>query len=163
MNNETNGKWIYDITFARYNENRSVQVQIYVNCYHNFFQVKAVLKYNGAIVSLAILPLNHKLLSTTYILCSIYSQTWANDHLRITTTCLQRPLFWGPVFHVYSEKVLWATTTCQLQSQLWGPEGGCFTLVWLYIVLNIQKWHFCWEFWLSQKFAVLREVFELPN
>ena len=25
-----------------------------------------------------------------------YSQTWANDHLRIATTCQQRPQFWGP-------------------------------------------------------------------
>ncbi len=31
---------------------------------------------------------------------SLYSQTWANDHLWIITTCLQRPLFWSPVFHV---------------------------------------------------------------
>ncbi len=27
---------------------------------------------------------------------TIYSQTWANDHLRTTTTCQQRPLFLGP-------------------------------------------------------------------
>jgi len=25
-----------------------------------------------------------------------YSQTWVNDHIRIMTTCLQRPLFWDP-------------------------------------------------------------------
>jgi hypothetical protein len=28
-----------------------------------------------------------------------YSQTKANDK-RQTTTCLQRPLFWSPVFHI---------------------------------------------------------------
>ena len=27
----------------------------------------------------------------------IYSQTWANDHRRITTICLQQPPFWGPI------------------------------------------------------------------
>ena len=26
----------------------------------------------------------------------VYSQTWVNDHLRIATTCLQWPPFWGP-------------------------------------------------------------------
>jgi hypothetical protein len=31
-----------------------------------------------------------------------YCQTWTNDHLWITTTCLQRPLFLGPDFNVYS-------------------------------------------------------------
>jgi len=30
-----------------------------------------------------------------------YSQTWANDHLRIATTCLQRPLFLGPNFNIH--------------------------------------------------------------
>ncbi len=27
----------------------------------------------------------------------MYSQTWASDQLRITTTCIQRQLFWSPV------------------------------------------------------------------
>jgi hypothetical protein len=27
---------------------------------------------------------------------TMYSQTWVNDHLRIATTCLQRPSFWSP-------------------------------------------------------------------
>ena len=26
------------------------------------------------------------------------SKTWAYDHLRISTNCLQRPPFWGPIF-----------------------------------------------------------------
>ncbi len=31
-----------------------------------------------------------------------YSQTWVNDHLWITTTCLQRPLFWGLNFNFHN-------------------------------------------------------------
>jgi len=46
-------------------------------------------------------------LETSVDTLSKYSQTWANDHLRIATTCLQRPLFWG-------------------------SEGGRCTQVWLY-------------------------------
>ncbi len=34
----------------------------------------------------------------------IYSQTWANAHLWIATTCLQQQLFYRPVFHIYSTK-----------------------------------------------------------
>ncbi len=49
---------------------------------------------------------------------SIYSQTWANDHLRIATTIL-----W---FHLdfYYINDLWSTTTCQQRPLLLGPEGG---------------------------------------
>ncbi len=36
---------------------------------------------------------------------NIYSQSWVNDHLRITTTCLQRPLFWGPDFNFHNIKL----------------------------------------------------------
>ncbi len=31
-----------------------------------------------------------------------YSQTWANDYLRIATTCLQRPPFWSPNLDLYN-------------------------------------------------------------
>jgi len=34
----------------------------------------------------------------------LYSQTWVNDHLRIATTCLQRPQFWGPNFNFHNTK-----------------------------------------------------------
>ena len=35
----------------------------------------------------------------------VYSQTWVNDHLWTTTTCLQRPPFWGPIFTFYNIKL----------------------------------------------------------
>jgi len=35
----------------------------------------------------------------------LYSQTWVNDHLWITTTCLQQPLFWGPNFNFHNVKL----------------------------------------------------------
>ncbi len=31
----------------------------------------------------------------------VYRQTWANDHLRITTTGIQRPSFWSPNLNLY--------------------------------------------------------------
>ncbi len=67
-----------------------------------------------------------------------YSQTWANDHLRITTTCLQRPLVYNdhycgvPFFTFRAQKNLWTTTTWQQRPQFWGPVGGRCTQVWLY-------------------------------
>jgi len=33
-----------------------------------------------------------------------YCQIWVNDHLRIATTCLQRPPFRGPIFNFYINK-----------------------------------------------------------
>ncbi len=32
------------------------------------------------------------------------AKTWAIDHLRLTTTCPKRPLFWRPVFYIQSTK-----------------------------------------------------------
>jgi len=34
-----------------------------------------------------------------------YSQTWVNNHLRIMTTCLERPLFWGLDFNFHYKKL----------------------------------------------------------
>ncbi len=67
----------------------------------------------------------------------MYSQTWANDHLRIVTTCLQRPLFWGPNYIFYNINDLQTTTTCQQRPLFLGPEGGRCTQVWLYIYFLI--------------------------
>ena len=36
---------------------------------------------------------------------SNYSQTWASNHLWITTTCLQQPQCWGLFFNLYSIKL----------------------------------------------------------
>ncbi len=35
----------------------------------------------------------------------VFSQIWVNDHHRITTTCLQRPQFWGPNFNFHNTKL----------------------------------------------------------
>ncbi len=43
--------------------------------------------------------LKHK--STT----SQYSQTWVNDHIRITTNCLQRPPFLGSLCNIHIKKL----------------------------------------------------------
>ncbi len=47
----------------------------------------------------------------------LYSQTLPNDHLRITTTCQQRQLFWDPVFLNYLNYV--STTATIFESQGW--------------------------------------------
>jgi len=46
----------------------------------------------------------------------ICSQTWANGHLRIATTCSKRPPFWGPKLN------LWILTTSHQQPLIWGPN-----------------------------------------
>ncbi len=46
-----------------------------------------------------------------------YSQAWANDHLRIATTCLQRPKFLSHIWNFYYMNDLWTTTTFS------GPKG----------------------------------------
>jgi len=66
-----------------------------------------------------------------------YSQTWANDHLQIATTCSQRPPFWGPNYTFYNINDLQTTTTCQQRPLILGPEDGRCTLVWLYIKCRI--------------------------
>jgi len=54
----------------------------------------------------------------------MYSQTWTNDHLQIATTCLLRPLFWGPVVYFYYISDIWTTTTSLQRLLFWGPKGG---------------------------------------
>ena len=60
----------------------------------------------------------------------MYSQTWANDHLRITTTCLQRPLFLGLNINVYNSVKLplnydhLSTTVTILGSRGWSLHTG---------------------------------------
>ncbi len=44
-------------------------------------------------------------------------QIWAYDHLRIATTCLQRPPFRSPIWNFYYINYLWTASTCQ-QRQL---------------------------------------------
>ncbi len=62
-----------------------------------------------------------------------YSQTWANDHLRIVTTWLQRPPFWIPNLDFYNIIYLWTTTTFPQRPQIWGPQGlslyTCLTVI----------------------------------
>ena len=58
----------------------------------------------------------------------IYRQTWANDHLRITTTCLWRPILWRPVFNFILQIYLWAMTTCQQRHLFLGLKSGRCTL-----------------------------------
>ena len=53
-----------------------------------------------------------------------YRQTWVNDHLRIATTCLQRPPFWGLILNFHSINDPRTTTTCPYWPQFWCPEGG---------------------------------------
>ncbi len=47
-----------------------------------------------------------------------------NDHLRIATTCLQRPLFWSPIWDFNYIHDLWTMTTCQQQPLFLGRKGG---------------------------------------
>ncbi len=60
---------------------------------------------------------------------SNYSQTWVNDHLQITTTCLQWPLFCGPNFNFHNIKLLLnndhlSTTATNFWSWGWSLNTG---------------------------------------
>jgi hypothetical protein len=53
-----------------------------------------------------------------------YSQTWVNNYLWITTTCLQRPHFWGPKFNFHNKKLPLnndhlSTTATNFGCQMW--------------------------------------------
>jgi len=62
--------------------------------------------------------------SWPYCSFMIPSQTWANDHLQIATTCQQRPPFWGPKLDFYYINDLWTTTICQQRPLFWGRSQG---------------------------------------
>ena len=58
-----------------------------------------------------------------------YSQTWTNDHLRITITWLQRPQFLGTIFTLFSIKLPLnndhlSTTTTNSGSREWSLYTG---------------------------------------
>jgi hypothetical protein len=53
-----------------------------------------------------------------------YSQTLVNDHLRITTTCLQRPPFRGPNFNFYNTKLPLNNDHLSTTATNFGSLGG---------------------------------------
>ncbi len=63
-------------------------------------------------------PFQYDIKFTIVNVCAHYSelgyfnQTWANDHLRIATTCLKRPLFWSPDCGLLTLTYLWTTNNC---------------------------------------------------
>ncbi len=70
-----------------------------------------------------------------------YSQTWANDYLRIATTCLHGPPLWSPNLGLFYINLPKAATTSQQGPQIRGPYGG--SLVWqykLYSFLQFDVW-----------------------
>jgi len=62
-----------------------------------------------------------------------YRQTWVNDHLQITTTCIQRQRFWGPNFNFCNITLPLNNDHLSTTATNFGPEGGRCTQVWLYI------------------------------
>jgi len=73
-----------------------------------------------------------------------YSQTWVNDHLRITTTCLQQPQFWGPNFNFHNIKLPLnndhlSTTATNFGSQGWSLNTS-LTVYTITIDGTSKKW-----------------------
>ncbi len=79
---------------------------------------------------------------------NLYSQTWANDHIKITfcgpirsfyylnnlwttTICQQRPLFLGPNWNFQLIMDLWTATTCQQRPLYYYPKDGRYAQFWL--------------------------------
>ncbi len=69
-----------------------------------------------------------------------YSQTWVNDHLRMTTTCLQRPLFWAPDFNFYNIKLPLNNDHLSTTATNFGTRGWS-----LYTGLTVFKCQDCWS------------------
>ena len=82
---------------------------------------------------------------TIQLVKSVCSQTWANDDLRITTTCQQWPPFWGPVFTFYNIIVPLnksdhlSTTATNLGSWGWSLYTGLFVLFLLIACFKIDQ------------------------
>jgi len=77
-----------------------------------------------------------KFIERITILFLMYSQTWVNDHLQITTTCLQRPLFWGPDFNFHYKKLPLnnnhlSTTATHFGSRRWSLYTGLTVSCWV--------------------------------
>ncbi len=72
------------------------------------------------------------------ILVTNNGQTWANDHLRKATTCLQRSLIWGSNYNIYIIKLLLnndhlSTTVTILGSRGWSSLTVLFRKVISYL------------------------------
>ena len=74
----------------------------------------------------------------------VYSQTWANDQLRIATTCLQQPLFWGPIFNFQNIKVPLNNNHLSTAATTFGSRGW-----WLYTDLTVLIFRIALHFFKS--------------
>jgi len=73
----------------------------------------------------------------------IYSQTWVNDHLRIATTCLQRPQFWGPNFNFHNIKLPLNNDHLSTMATNFGSQGWSLsTSLTVYKLLLFKHFHF---------------------
>ena len=72
----------------------------------------------------------------------VKQSTWANDYLRITTTCLQRPPFWCPSFTFYKIKHPLnndqSTTATNLGFREWSVYTGLTVLRYPNIVIQFR-------------------------
>ena len=95
----------------------------------SFFEIDLKLKWSKLTMSLLKRFVMKQLFGSTK---SKYSQIWFNDNLRITTTCLQRPQFWGSNFNFYNTKLPLNNDHLSTTATNLGPKGGRYTQVWLY-------------------------------
>ncbi len=65
----------------------------------------------------------------------------SHNHLLILTTCPQRPIFQGPVLHMYFQCVRVPPNNDHLSTTvtIWSPEDNRCTLIWLYNKKLIEK------------------------
>ncbi len=89
----------------------------------------------------------------------IYSQTWVNDHLRMTNTCLQWPLFWGPDFNFHNIKLLLNNNNLSTTATNFGSRGWS-----LYTSLTVDNFHLltC-KVWLYLKYFCIFHIVSPPS
>ncbi len=100
-----------------------------------------------------------------------YSQTRANDYLRIAITCLQRPPFLCPSFHVYNKtffiwrQILWEF--CKLV-ETFHIASECRTAVyfgwWFTLQVQVARWLWplillhCFILWQTKSLHLVTEI-----
>ncbi len=72
---------------------------------------------------------------------NLCSQTWVNENLRISTTCLQRPQFWSPHLNLYNRHFTLSNDPQSTTTTNFGSRGLSLYTGLKLIALKYKKGH----------------------
>ncbi len=104
------------------------------------WQIRVLIKVLPNVFSIQPWILTSKCIIWSLLIPNFYSQTWVNEHRRITTTCLQRPPFWGPIFNFYNIKLPLNNDHLSTMATNLGSRGWS-----LYTCLTVPFYEVFWE------------------